>query len=139
MKLKLSWKTFLYSALMTFLFAALGGIVTYLGMPFFEQVKQPPLSPPAFLFPIVWSILFLAMSLGAAIIYDSDNPNAPKALLVYLVQLTMNFWWCVFFFGFRMYLFSFIWLLLLMIAVVVMIILFTRINRLAGFIQLGYL
>ena len=120
MKLKLSWKTFLYSALMTFLFAALGGIVTYLGMPFFEQVKQPPLSPPA-------------------IIYDSDNPNAPKALLVYLVQLTMNFWWCVFFFGFRMYLFSFIWLLLLMIAVVVMIILFTRINRLAGFIQLGYL
>ena len=137
MTLKL--KTFLYLLLFTFLFAGLGALVTYLGMPAFEQLKQPFLSPPSFLFPIVWTILYLLMAFGAAIIYDSDNANSPKALFVYVIQLTLNFWWCVLFFGFRLYLFSFIWLLLLICAVVVMIILFTRINRLAGLLQLFYL
>ena len=135
----LKLKTFWYLLLFTFLFAGLGALVTYLGMPAFEQLKQPFLSPPSFLFPIVWTILYLLMALGAAIIYDSDNANSPKALFVYVIQLTLNFWWCVLFFGFRLYLFSFIWLLLLICAVIVMIILFTRINRLAGLLQLFYL
>ncbi len=135
----LKLKTFWYLLLFTFLFAGLGALVTYLGMPAFEQLKQPFLSPPSFLFPIVWTILYLLMAFGAAIIYDSDNANSPKALFVYVIQLTLNFWWCVLFFGFRLYLFSFIWLLLLICAVVVMIILFTRINRLAGLLQLFYL
>lgn len=135
----LKLKTFWYLLLFTFLFAGLGALVTYLGMPAFEQLKQPFLSPPSFLFPIVWTILYLLMAFGAAIIYDSDNANSPKALFVYVIQLTLNFWWCVLFFGFRLYLFSFIWLLLLICAVIVMIILFTRINRLAGLLQLFYL
>ena len=135
-------KTFLNSTLFTFLFAVLGGIVTYWGMPAFEQAKQPFLTPPAFVFPIVWTLLYLLMSFSAAIIYDAGDEGiskAPKALFVYVVQLTFNFWWCVLFFGFRLYFVSFIWLLLLIILVISMIILFTRINRTAGLIQLAYL
>lgn len=139
MRLNFKWKTFGYSVLITFLFAAIGGAVTYFGMPQFEQLRQPFLSPPSFLFPIVWSVLFLIMSFGAAIVYDSESRNVPKALMVYLIQLTMNFWWCILFFSFRLYLFSLIWLILLIAAVIVMIVLFTRINRLAGLLQIFYL
>ncbi len=135
----LKWKSFLYSFVITFIFAALGGIVTYIGMPKFENVQQPPLSPPSYLFPIVWSILFLLMSVSAAIIYDSDNETSAKALFIYTIQLTLNFWWCVLFFGFRLYFFSFIWLLLLLLTVFVMTVLFYRINKLAGLIQIPYM
>ncbi len=137
MTLKL--KTFVISLILTFLFAAAGGIVTYAGMSGFEAAKQPPLSPPSFLFPIVWTILFALMAFGAAVIYDSDAKSAPRALFVYTVQLTMNFWWCVLFFGFGLYLTSFVWLVLLWVAVLVMIIMFTRINKLAGLFQIAYL
>lgn len=132
-------KTFLYSLLFTFLLAIAGGVVTYLGMPGFKEALQPPLSPPAFLFPIVWTLLFALMAFSAAVIYDSGHPDMPKALFVYTVQLTMNFWWCVLFFGFRLYLTSFIWIILLWAAVLVMIVLFSRINKLAGLLQLFYL
>ena len=132
----LKWKSFLYSFVITFIFAILGGIVTYIGMPRFENAQQPPLSPPAFLFPIVWTILFLLMSVSAAVIYDSDDETSAKALFIYTVQLTLNFWWCVLFFGFRLYFVSFIWLLILLLTVFIMTVLFFRINKFSGLIQI---
>ena len=132
-------KTLLWSLILTFAIALAGGVVTYIGMPGFKEAAQPALSPPAFLFPIVWTLLFAIMAFGAAVVYDSENRNSPKALFVYALQLAMNFWWCVLFFGFRLYLFAFIWLVLLWAAVLVMIILFTRINKLAGLLQILYL
>ena len=133
------WKTFWYSFALTFLFAIGGGIVTYAGMPQYEAAVHPALTPPSWLFPVVWSILFLLMTYSAAVIYDYGHPDLSKAIFVYALQLTMNFWWCVLFFGFKLYLFAFIWLILLWIAVLVMIILFYRINKMAGLLQIPYL
>ena len=135
----LKCRSFLYSSAITFIFAILGGIVTYIGMPRFQNTVQPPLSPPAYLFPIVWTLLFLLMSVSATIIYDSDDEISPKALFLYMIQLTLNFWWCVLFFGFRLYFFSFIWLLLLLLTVFVMTVLFYRVNKLAGILQIPYI
>ncbi len=137
--MKTKWKTLIYSLILTFVFAIGGGIVTYAGMSYYEAVKHPALTPPSWLFPVVWSILFILMAYGAAVIYDSGSSKMPRAIFVYTLQLTMNFWWCVLFFGFRLYLFAFIWLILLWIAVLVMIILFYRINKLAGLLQIFYL
>ena len=135
----LKCRSFLYSSAITFIFAILGGIVTYIGMPRFQNTVQPPLSPPAYLFPIVWTLLFLLMSVSATIIYDSDDEISPKALFLYMIQLTLNFWWCVLFFGFRLYFFSFIWLLLLLLTVFIMTVLFYRVNKLAGILQIPYI
>ncbi len=79
------------------------------------------------------------MSYSAAVVYDSGSTKMPKALFIYALQLTMNFWWCVLFFGFRLYLFAFIWLVLLWLAVLVMIVLFYRIDKKAGLLQIFYL
>ena len=132
-------KTFLYALLLTFLFGIGGGIVTYVGMPRYEAAAHPALTPPSWLCPVVWSILYFLMAYAAAVIYDSGSKATARALFVFMVQLTMNFWWCVLFFGFGLYLFSFIWLLLLWIAVLVMIVLFYRINKWAGLSQIPYL
>lgn len=137
--MKTSKRTLIYSFILTFLFAIGGGIVTYAGMSKYEEAAHPYLTPPSWLFPVVWSILFILMAYGAARIYDSGNTEMPKAIFVYFLQLTLNFWWCVLFFGFGLYLFAFIWLLLLWASVLVMIILFYRTDRLSGLIQIPYL
>ena len=138
-RVKTSRKTLIYSFVLTFLFAIGGGIVTYAGMSHYKDAAQPPLTPPSWLFPVVWTILFALMAYGAARVYDSVNSAMPRAILVYFIQLTMNFWWCVLFFGFRLYLFAFIWLVLLWLAVLVMIVLFYRIDKKAGLLQIFYL
>ena len=138
-RVKTSRKTLIYSFVLTFLFAIGGGIVTYAGMSHYKDAAQPPLTPPSWLFPVVWTILFALMAYGAARVYDSVNSAMPRAILVYFIQLTMNFWWCVLFFGFGLYLFAFIWLILLWTAVLIMTVLFYRIDRLSGLIQIPYI
>ena len=137
--MKLKTKSYVYSFVLTFLFAAAGGLVTYLGMSRYDKLIHPFLTPPGWLFPVVWTVLFVLMAFGCAKVYASESPLMPKAIFVYTVQLTMNFWWCLLFFGFGLYFTAFIWLLLLWAVVLVMIILFYRINKLWGLLQIFYL
>ena len=68
----------------------------------FSALNQPPLSPPGWLFPIVWGILYILMGTASYIVYSSDAPeiSKQKALGLYLVQLGFNFLWPILFFTF---------------------------------------
>ena len=107
----------------------------------FEVLNQPPLSPPGWLFPIVWTILYTLMGISAYLIKTSDAKEQEKAdaLSIYHYQLLVNFLWPVFFFNFGWYLFSLIWLLLLWILVLWMIIRFEKINKTAAYLNIPYL
>ena len=73
-----------------------GGFTDYYG-----SLIQPPLSPPAILFPIVWTILYALMGWSAYLIYsEEDAPDRAKALILYAVQLAVNFSWSIIFFRF---------------------------------------
>lgn len=97
-----------------------------------------PLDVPSIVFPIVWTILYLLMAISLYIISESNSSLKNKAIKSYVSQLIVNSFWTLFFFGFRLYTFSFIWLLLLIVLVVIMIINFYRINKIAGLINIPY-
>ena len=99
---------------------------------------QPPLSPPAWLFPIVWTILFALMGISAARVYMSCCPGRSDALFVYTVQLIVNFLWTVFYFSFHAFLLSFLWLLFLLLLVLLMDVRFERCSSGAGKLQIPY-
>ena len=80
-------------------------------------LAQPPLSPPAWLFPIVWSILFTLMGISAARVWLSQCSGKSDALFIYCVQLVVNFLWTVFYFSFGALLLSFFWLIFLILLV----------------------
>ena len=101
--------------------------------------QKPAFSPPAFLFPIAWSILYVLMGISSVMIYESGSPEKRKALTVYGIQLIVNFFWSIFFFGFGLYFFSFLWLILLWILVLYMIILFAKIKPSAAYLNYPYL
>ena len=77
------------------------------------SINKPALSPPAFIFPVVWTILYVFMGISSYIIYESKSPDKSNALRTYAVQLFFNFFWSIIFFGLSQYLFAFLWLLAL--------------------------
>lgn len=119
----------------------LSALISGGGMETFEQINKPPLSPPGFLFPIVWTILYILMGISSYLVYtsDSDQTTISEALKVYGLQLAVNFFWSIFFFNFGWYLFSFIWLLLLWVLIILMIVKFLPISKTAAYLQLPYL
>ena len=133
------YKTYIISIAIALAASILGGIVTYLGMGEFNTLNQPPLSPPGFLFPVVWTVLYVLMGIGAARIYNKEEIKLSPALVIYGIQLFFNYFWSVFFFGAGLYLFSFIWLIALWALVLSMIILFYRIDKPAAYMQIPYI
>ncbi len=105
----------------------------------YSVINKPPLSPPSFVFPVVWTVLYILMGLSSYIVSVSDNPSKGAALKVYAVQLFFNFCWSIIFFGFSQYLFAFIWLLALIALIVLMIYKFYKISPLSAYLQIPYL
>jgi tryptophan-rich sensory protein len=108
-------------------------------MDVFEQINQPPLSPPAWLFPVVWTILYTLMGISSYLILTSEEETVKKAGMLYGYQLVVNFLWPTFFFNFQWYLFSFLWLLLLIVLVIAMIREFYKISKPAAYLNIPYL
>ena len=108
-------------------------------MSLYSKINKPPLSPPGFIFPIVWIILYFLMGISSYLIYESNSPEKRKALKTYALQLFFNFWWSIIFFRFSLYLFAFLWLLVLIVLISVMIYQFYQINRLSSYLQCPYL
>lgn len=105
----------------------------------YASLNKPPLSPPSFVFPVVWTVLYILMGISSYIIYASDDAGKSAALKRYAVQLFFNFCWSIIFFRFAQYLFAFIWLLLLIILILKMIKQFSAISTTAAYLQIPYL
>ena len=120
---------------------AVGGLSALLtkdSMERFEALNQPPLSPPGWLFPVVWTVLFILMGIASYLVLTSGLP-CKSALTVYGIQLAFNFLWSIIFFNLSMYLFAFIWLCLLWILILATILMFFRISKPAGYLMIPYL
>lgn len=135
------WKPYLFWILFT---EAVGGLSGWLTMEgnerFQETAQQPPLSPPGWVFGLVWGILFALMGFSAARIWRSaPSPEQKKSINLFLIQLTVNFFWSLLFFNAGAYGFAFFWLLLLWALVLAMILQFRRVDPLAAKLQIPYL
>ena len=103
----------------------------------FDMLKKPPLSPPAILFPIVWTILYVLMGVSYGLVKDRSTPDSTDSLVYYL-QLGVNLLWPVAFFVLKWRLFAFFWLLLLDALVIIMALRFCRKDKTAGRLQIPY-
>jgi len=111
------------------------------GMEVFASVNKPPLAPPAWLFPVAWTILYTLMGISTYLILTSEASAEAiqEAMNIYTLQLLVNFLWPTFFFNFKWYLFAFFWLVLLWLLVLLMIWKFKDISKLAALLNIPYL
>lgn len=117
------------------------GLLTMNSMEAFEALNQPPLSPPGWLFPVVWTVLYVLMGIASYLVSVSDAPHEEKAraLWTYGIQLAFNFLWPIAFFNLKWYLFAFLWLVILWILILITALRFGRIRKPAGYLLVPYL
>lgn len=119
-----------------------GGLVAFLtrnSMDIYSNIKQPILTPPAAVFPVVWTVLYILLGISSYMIYESQSPLKNRALVVYGVQLLFNFIWPFIFFGANMFLLAFVVLMILWALSVWMIVLFYQIKPIAAYLQIPYI
>ncbi len=106
----------------------------------FEQINKPPLSPPGWLFPVVWTVLYIFMGIASYLVLESDSSHKDiiNALTFYGVQLFFNFLWSILFFNFSLYGIAFIWLLILWVLIIITTVLFGKISKLSALLLIPY-
>ncbi len=123
------------------LVGTISALLTRESMMLFASVNKPPLSPPGWLFPVVWTLLYTLMGIASYLVLTSEasKEEISKALNVYLYQLLVNFLWSTWFFNLQWYYFAFVWLVLLWILILATLVRFYRISKPAGYLLVPYL
>lgn len=120
---------------------AIAGLFTADAIPdWYATLSRPSFNPPNWLFGPVWTALYLIMGFSLFLIWK-QNPNKERnrAMLVFLIQLTLNFCWSFIFFYFHLIGFALIEIVLLWTSIVFMLVLFYKIKPVAAYINIPYL
>ena len=149
--MKENWKSLLISEGISLGVGGLSALATMGTMERYGILRQPPLSPPGWVFPVVWTGLFALMGVSAwRIWHKTSGKRRTKALILYGIQLAVNFAWPILFFRLGAYGPAFFWLLvfqmdlvmasvLLLALVALMIARFREIDKIAALLQIPYL
>ncbi len=139
--MKIKWKPLIIAIFIPLLVGGASALISGGAMDSFSSLTKPPLSPPGWLFPIVWTILYVLMGIASYLIYTSDAQKDDKilALGLYGFQLFFNFFWPIIFFNLEKYLFAFIWLIILWLLIIMTTVVFRAISRPAALLMLPYI
>lgn len=141
MNKKINYKSLGICLLIPLAVGGLSALFTMGAMKDFEALRQPPLSPPSWLFPVVWTVLFVLMGTASYIVLETPSQAEVKerAFKAYFIQLGFNFLWSIIFFSLGAYEIAFAWLLGLLALITVTAVRFYRISRPAGLLLLPYI
>ena len=138
--MRIDWKKLLVCIAIPLAVGGLSALFTAGNMKLFEEINKPPLSPPGWLFPVVWTILYVLMGIALyLVVMTRTRENKMPAYISFGVQLLFNFFWSIIFFNAQAYLFAFIWLLLLWAAIVLNIYFFNKINSTSAKLLIPYI
>lgn len=112
----------------------------------FGSFKQPPLAPPAWLFPVAWTILYILMGVASYLIYrawekgkKSEKNHAYIAMILYGIQLVFNFIWTPIFFNANLYWIALVVLLIMWILEIIILVKAFKLSRAAFWCLVPYL
>lgn len=139
MKIKL--KELIYAIAIPLALGGLSGFLTRNSMSTFDTMEKPPLSPPGWLFPVVWTILYILMGVASYLVYTSFAPRRKKqnALIFYALQLLFNILWPFFFFTFELFTFSFVWLIIMWALIIITCLMFWKISKPSAYLLIPYI
>ena len=140
-KIKPNLRLFIISVAVALGVGVLSAAITKDNMDIYDNLIVPNIAPPSWLFPIVWTLLYTLMGIGAALIYKrriTDTLAVRGALSTYAISLVLNFAWSIIFFNANAFLLAFLWLVLLLYFIVKTILEYRKIEPIAAYLQIPY-
>lgn len=89
---------------------------------------------PGFIFPIVWSILYILMGISSYIVRDDK-----ELMNIYKINLGINILWPIIFFSLKLRVLAFFWILILILVVGYMIYRFYNKNKISAYLLIPYI
>ena len=108
----------------------------------YPTLVKPSFNPPNWLFPPVWTTLYILMGIAAGLVWNRiefEKEAVKRALLFFAIQLGLNALWSYLFFGFHNILLALVELVLLWLILYETYLSFKKINKIAGYLLLPYL
>lgn len=137
--MKTKWKSLAIFVSIALAVGGLSALFSMSGMEMYKTLKKPTLSPPEILFPIVWTILFVLMGTASYRIFETDCQNRELGLIIYFIQLAVNFFWPILFFNLQAFFGAFLWLILLWILIFATIKEFYKCDKVSAFLLVPYI
>jgi tryptophan-rich sensory protein len=135
------WQLFLLSIAIPLAVGAVAGIVTAKNvLDWYPTLHKPGFTPPNYLFGPVWTVLYITMGVSLYLILgQSVSRERKNAVIIFSVQLFLNFWWSFIFFQFHLIGLAVFVILALWICIIAMIVLFYNVSSTAANLQYPYL
>jgi len=136
---KINWKTLLVSLVLVYSIAFIGSLFTSIDNSWYESIK-PSITPPSFVFPIVWNILFFLIALSLYFAWtNSKKLDKKKLILIFGINLILNAFWSFLYFKMQNPLYAFFDLILIWISILGMIFVTYKINKKSSYLLVPYL
>lgn len=124
--MKINYKSLILYALFPLVIGTIVGLLT--------DTSTYSGNVPAIIFPIVWSILYVLMGISSYLVRDNK-----ELMIIYIINLIVNYAWSFIFFNLEFRVFAFFWILLLLGIVIYMAYRFYKENKLAGYLLIPYI
>ncbi|PKP00576.1 MAG: TspO protein [Bacteroidetes bacterium HGW-Bacteroidetes-8] len=132
---------FLISILLPIALGAIAGMFTSQSVPeWYATLNRPSFNPPNWIFGPVWTTLYIIMGISLFLIWKQDvSKKRNFAILIFMIQLILNFGWSFIFFYFNMIGIALLEIVLLWFSIITMLVLFYKIKPIASYINIPYL
>ncbi len=135
---KINWKFLIIAFIIVHLAAIFGSLFTNTG-DWYESVK-PSITPPGYVFPIVWTILFILISISFYFVLISKKGKLRnRAIIFFIINIILNGLWSYLFFELHNPVFAFFELVLLWVSILFMIYFSFKLNKISSYLLVPYL
>ncbi len=135
-------KPFVFFIALSLGVGAFSAFLTRDAMNIYGEIISPAFAPPAILFPIVWTVLYILMGVSAALVYrqkEAMPPAVRDGMVFFGTSLAVNFTWSLIFFNLRAFLFASLWILFLLFLIASTIYYYRKVSPPAAYLQIPYL
>lgn len=140
-----SWSGVIVSVVIAELAGVIGALYTTAAVKgWYLTLIRPPLNPPSWVFAPVWTLLYALMGIAAYLVFKTKTTKTNLGwiewgLTLYVVQLILNVWWSILFFGQHQLFNASVEITALWLVILITLIIFAKIKPLAGWLLLPYL
>jgi len=137
---KINWKLLILSLVIVYAAAFIGSLLMSdsSSSDWYQSIK-PSITPPSYIFPIVWNILFFLIAISFYLILNQKFKSKNKLISLFILNFILNILWTLFYFRMQNPLLALIDILFLWVSILLLVIFTYKISKTSSYFLMPYL